>query len=145
MTLSRRITSALAMLFATGALAACGSSDNNDSSSSDNSSSSTTQSSGGGGGDTLALEAQENGGLRFDKKDLTAKSGSVTITIDNPSGNSQPHAVEVEGKGVEEESDIVSPGSNGKVTVDLKPGKYEFYCPVGDHRQQGMEGTLTVN
>jgi uncharacterized cupredoxin-like copper-binding protein len=30
------------------------------------------------------------------------------------------------------------------VTVDLKPGKYEFYCPVDSHKQAGMTGTLTV-
>ena len=27
----------------------------------------------------------------------------------------------------------------------LKKGKYTFYCPVGDHRSEGMEGTLTVS
>ena len=26
----------------------------------------------------------------------------------------------------------------------IKPGEYTFYCPVGDHRAQGMEGKLTV-
>jgi uncharacterized cupredoxin-like copper-binding protein len=30
------------------------------------------------------------------------------------------------------------------VTVDLKAGKYEFYCPVDGHKQAGMKGTLTV-
>jgi plastocyanin len=28
--------------------------------------------------------------------------------------------------------------------VDLEPGEYEIYCAIGDHRAQGMEGTLTV-
>jgi uncharacterized cupredoxin-like copper-binding protein len=28
--------------------------------------------------------------------------------------------------------------------IDLKPGEYEFYCDILGHRQQGMEGTLTV-
>jgi uncharacterized cupredoxin-like copper-binding protein len=31
------------------------------------------------------------------------------------------------------------------VTVDLKAGDYEFYCPVGNHRAEGMEGKLTVS
>jgi plastocyanin len=30
------------------------------------------------------------------------------------------------------------------VTVDLKPGKYKYYCPVGTHKQT-MKGTLTVS
>jgi hypothetical protein len=29
--------------------------------------------------------------------------------------------------------------------IDLKPGKYVFYCDILGHRAQGMEGTLTVN
>jgi uncharacterized cupredoxin-like copper-binding protein len=32
--------------------------------------------------------------------------------------------------------------STGK--VDLKPGKYTFYCNLPGHRSQGMEGTITV-
>ena len=40
--------------------------------------------------------------------------------------------------------DTVTDGGVSQVTVDLKPGKYEFYCPVGDHKEEGMQGTLTV-
>jgi uncharacterized cupredoxin-like copper-binding protein len=62
--------------------------------------------------------------------------------LDNPS--SVPHAIEVEGKGVEEEGETVEKGGVSKVSVDLKPGEYEYYCPVDGHRQAGMEGTLKV-
>jgi plastocyanin len=99
---------------------------------------------GGGGGQTLKLAADPNGALKFDKSSLSAKAGKVTIVMTNES--SVPHAVEVEGNGVEEEGDTVTGGSGvSKVTADLKAGKYEFYCPVDGHKAAGMKGELTVN
>jgi plastocyanin len=94
-----------------------------------------------GGSSQLKLAADPSGALKFDKTELSAKPGKVTITMDNPSD--VPHAVEVEGNGVEEETKTLTKGS-ADVTVDLKAGKYEFYCPVDGHRAAGMEGTLTV-
>ena len=37
-------------------------------------------------------------------------------------------------------------GGGGKQSkkIDLKAGKYTFYCDIAGHRAQGMEGTLTV-
>jgi uncharacterized cupredoxin-like copper-binding protein len=29
--------------------------------------------------------------------------------------------------------------------IYIEAGEYEFYCPVGNHKDAGMEGTLTVN
>jgi uncharacterized cupredoxin-like copper-binding protein len=140
-----------ALLAATALIAAgCGGSDDN---SSDNSSSSSgTQGNtsdstatggggGGGGGSTVKLTADPGGGLKFDKTSLSAKAGKVTVVMDNPSQT--PHAVEVEGKGVEKATKTLT-GGTAKVTVDLKPGKYEFYCPVDGHKAAGMRGTLTV-
>ncbi|HYN39281.1 MAG TPA: plastocyanin/azurin family copper-binding protein, partial [Rhodospirillales bacterium] len=95
----------------------------------------------GGGATKIELSADPGGALKFDKRSLTAKPGKVTIAFDNPA--QVPHAVEVEGGGVEEETDTTTEGS-AELTVDLKAGEYEFYCPVGNHRQAGMEGTLTV-
>jgi plastocyanin len=96
-------------------------------------------------GGRLALKAVESNGLSFDHKTLTAKAGAVTITMDNPSGDSQPHAISLEGPGgVAASGQIAQPGSSSEVTVKLKPGTYTFYCPVGSHRAAGMEGTLTV-
>jgi plastocyanin len=100
-----------------------------------------TEDSGGGGGEDIALAADPGGALKFDKTELTAKAGKVTISFDNQS--SVPHAVEVEGNGVEEETKTITKSSN-KLELDLKAGSYEFYCPVGNHRAAGMEGKLTV-
>jgi plastocyanin len=96
---------------------------------------------GSGGGQTLALAADPGGALKFDKAELTANAGCVTIELDNPS--STPHAVEIEGNGVEAKSDTVTE-SMTSVTADLEAGEYRYYCPVGSHGDAGMEGTLTV-
>lgn len=98
----------------------------------------------GAGGAQLELEAVEKDGLSFDKKQLTAAAGAVTIKLTSPEGNALPHAVEIEGNGVEEETETIEGGATAEVAVDLKPGEYVFYCPVGQHRERGMEGTLTV-
>jgi plastocyanin len=97
---------------------------------------------GASGGSQLKLVADPGGALKFDKTSLSTKPGKVTVVLDNPSD--VPHAIEVEGKGVEEEGKTVGKGGVSKVTVDLKPGEYEYYCPVGNHKQAGMEGALTV-
>jgi plastocyanin len=97
---------------------------------------------GGGGGQTLKLTADPGGALKFDKSSLTAKAGKFTIVMDNPS--SLPHAIEVEGQGMEVKGDTVTKGGVSKASGTLKAGTYEFYCPVDGHKQAGMKGTLTV-
>jgi plastocyanin len=97
---------------------------------------------GSGEGATLKISADPSGQLKFDTDSLTAKAGKVTITMDNPS--SVPHAVGVDGNGVDEDGETVQQGGKSTVSVDLKPGKYTFYCPVDGHEDAGMKGTLTV-
>jgi plastocyanin len=121
-------------------LAACGGGSSNKSSSSSSSSSS---SGGGGATSTLSLSAPADGSLKFDQSTLTAKAGKVTIKFDNKS-SSVPHGVAITGNGASGSSGVVT-GSSTSFTVDLKPGKYTYYCPVDGHRAQGMEGTLTVS
>jgi plastocyanin len=128
-------------------VAGCGGDDDSSSggggSSSGGSSSGGGASSGGGGGETLKIAADAGGALRFDKSSLSAKAGKVTIVMDNPS--SLPHAVEIEGQGIEAKGDTVTKGGVSKAGAKLKPGKYEFYCPVDGHKAAGMKGTLTVS
>jgi uncharacterized cupredoxin-like copper-binding protein len=64
-----------------------------------------------------------------------ARSLSVRLT----------HAIAVEGHGVDKDGRTVQKGGTSKVTVTLKKGTYEFYCPVDDHKDAGMEGRLVVS
>jgi plastocyanin len=138
-----RLFTSLAVLAASGAaIAGCGSDDS--SSGTGTSAAPAPAAASSGASAALALKAQESNGLSFDQKTLTAKAGKVTITMDNPSGDSQPHAISIDGNGVDASGQIAQPGGTSKVTATLKPGTYTFYCPVGSHRQAGMEGTLTV-
>ena len=55
------------------------------------------------------------------------------------------HNFEIEGGDIDEQFDEnLQPGESNTLTVDLPAGSYDVYCPVGDHRQQGMELTLAV-
>jgi uncharacterized cupredoxin-like copper-binding protein len=55
------------------------------------------------------------------------------------------HGFEVEGQGMEEEIAEIQPGATDSLTVTFEqPGTYEIYCPVDDHEQRGMVGTLEV-
>jgi uncharacterized cupredoxin-like copper-binding protein len=142
-----RLLTSLAAASAAGAIAmatGCGGDDDSGDAAAPATQASTAPSSSSDAASKLTLAAAEDGGLSFTKKSLDAKAGSVTLTMDNPSGDQMPHAISIEGNGVDEDGEVVQPGGTSTVTVDLKPGKYTFYCPVGQHRQNGMEGTLTV-
>ena len=93
---------------------------------------------------TLKLRADADGANRFNKERLRAEPGKVTIRLRNPSTSGKPHAVEIEGKGIEKKSAVAQPGERVSVTAKLKRGRYEFYCPVDGHKAAGMEGTLVV-
>jgi plastocyanin len=92
------------------------------------------------GGQTVEVVATE---FAFDPADISVdEAGETTFTLSNE--GEFPHALEIEGNGTEQETDELAAGESGSVTVDLEPGEYELYCPVGDHREQGMVGTLVV-
>lgn len=86
--------------------------------------------------------AADPAALAFDKEELSAKTGKVTIDFDNPSAI--PHNVVIEEDGKELAGfDPITEGKES-VSAELKAGTYTFYCSVPGHREAGMEGTLTV-
>jgi plastocyanin len=126
----RRLLPLTVLLLAVLVSAGCGSDDNGE----------TTGDTGAAGGESVALTATE---FKFDPADVTVDTaGKVTFTVTND--GQETHALEVEGNGVEEETDSIAAGESGTLTVDLEPGEYEFYCPIDGHREQGMEGKLVV-
>ena len=74
----------------------------------------------------------------------TVPAGQVTFTVKN--GGTIAHAFEVEGNGAEQETPLIQPGASAALTVTLKPGTYEVYCPVGQdsHKKLGMDTHLKV-
>jgi uncharacterized cupredoxin-like copper-binding protein len=71
------------------------------------------------------------------------KPGTVTFMATN--AGKLTHALEIEGNGVEQKIGSISPGSSGKLTVNLsKNGTYQLYCPIDGHRAMGMQATVVV-
>jgi plastocyanin len=115
------------LLLALAVVAGCGSDDSSDESS-------------GESANTVEVVASD---FRFEPSALSVDSaGPTTFRLTNEGGTT--HALEFEGGGLVAETAAIGPGESADVTVDLQAGQYEIYCPVGDHRSLGMEGTLVV-
>lgn len=129
------------------AIAGCGGDDNSDTTAAASTTTTTSAAQGGaaasqgGGGGTIDVSETD---YKLNPADPTVKAGQVTIKATNDGATT--HSIEVEGPNEEQELDSeLSPGDSGTLTVDLsKPGTYEWYCPVGNHRDLGMEGEIRV-
>jgi plastocyanin len=81
--------------------------------------------------------------LSYNKKTLRAKPGIIRITMTNPS-NSR-HNIAVRFRNLrEKKGKVVGNGGVSRVQVNLKRGRYRFFCSVGNHEAAGMKGTLIV-
>ena len=96
----------------------------------------------GKAGTSLTLAANPSGLLAYNTKQLSAKAGTVTITMTNMSPL-EHNVTLVRGSTVLGATPSFQGGSKS-LTLNLKPGTYTFYCSVPGHRAAGMEGTLTV-
>src|SRR5437867_6315861 len=94
-------------------------------------------------GDPVAVSAKLSE-WKVELSERSVAAGSVTFTVENV--GSIPHAFEIEGQGIEQETAVIQPGSSATLTLTLEPGTYEVYCPVGEdsHKKLGMNTRLTV-
>ncbi len=97
----------------------------------------------------LEINANPAGQLAYTSSKAEAKPGPVTIEMANMSGVSHNIAIEAGENGATAKgaaigaSTFITKGSTS-LTVNLKPGKYTFFCEAPGHRAAGMYGTLVV-
>ncbi|MGH2913232.1 MAG: plastocyanin/azurin family copper-binding protein, partial [Solirubrobacteraceae bacterium] len=96
----------------------------------------------GSGTSSLKEAADPSNQLRYTTKDLSAKAGEVTIAFTNASQLEHNLTVAQGSKVVGATPTFI--GGEKTLTLNLKPGTYNFYCTVPGHRAAGMEGKLTV-
>ena len=94
-------------------------------------------------GETLSLQADPAGRLRFNETALSANAGQVSIDFTNRAPLAHNITIASSSGSVVGATPTFRGGSKA-LTLKLKPGIYKFYCSVPGHRTAGMEGTLTV-
>lgn len=82
--------------------------------------------------------------FQFELSETTFAPGTYTFVAEQAGGT--PHALTIEGPGVNESTPEIPPGGKSEeVTVTLEPGTYTLLCPIGNHLEQGMEVTIRVS
>ena len=71
-------------------------------------------------------------------------AGSATFEVHNR--GTVAHQFEIEGNGLEQRTHLIPPDSSATLTVTLKAGTYELYCPGagGTHKKMGMRADIQV-
>jgi uncharacterized cupredoxin-like copper-binding protein len=95
----------------------------------------------GGGGKTIKVSEKEFSIALAGGDKLEA--GSYTFAVDNV-GKIQ-HDLAIVGNGIKEtKTPLIDAGQSKSLQVDLKPGKYTFFCTVPGHEQSGMKVAVEV-
>ncbi|MEU8031821.1 copper-binding protein [Streptomyces sp. NPDC049099] len=110
--------------------------------------------SGGGGGSQPSASGPAKAGpgarvtvteteyaLKLSRSSFTP--GTYTFVSDNH--GKITHALSIDGPGVEDaRTKNVDSGQQATLTVTLKKGTYDLYCPIDGHKQLGMDTHITV-
>lgn len=91
----------------------------------------------------IAVAADPQGGLRWDRQGYEAQAGAVTFVVRNDS--TLRHNFVIEGNG----PNVVSPTFGARTTQsyslpDLAAGEYRIVCTLPGHREGGMVARLIV-
>lgn len=93
-----------------------------------------------GPGGTVTIEARPD--LSFDATAWSVPEGAVDLVYEDT--GDVTHTLTIEGMEDDFLLEVDHEGDTDEGTVNLPPGEYTLYCTIRGHREQGMEGTLTV-
>src|SRR5687768_4134739 len=112
----------IAVLLASGLImAGCGDDDEEEPASTQSEPPAETQSEPAAGGAGTKVSLTE---FAIDPANPTAKAGTVTYEVSND--GDAPHALEIEGNGIEEETETLASGGTATLTVELEAGEYKW-------------------
>lgn len=80
--------------------------------------------------------------FRLDPDSVKAKAGTITFVLKN--GGRYTHDFRVEGQGIDDKAPKVGQGRTFEWQIALTPGTYRISCPISNHADRGMTGTLDV-
>lgn len=93
-----------------------------------------------GPGGTVSILA--TGDITFDQTAWSVPEGEVMFVYED--GGNLLHTLAIEGMEDALDLRVSAKGDVATGSVALPPGSYTLYCTIKGHREQGMEGTLTV-
>jgi plastocyanin len=115
------------------------------------------ESEGGGANSVPEGEGAAGGGAPAGPKAVPVKENEFSIAIQGGTSlkagaydfqvaneGKIEHDLAIEDGGPEEKTPLIKAGGKANLKVDLKSGKYHFYCTVPGHAQSGMEQNVTV-
>ncbi len=89
--------------------------------------------------DTVSVSLKD---FKLAPDELRAKAGTVTFQLKNE--GRYTHDFRVEGQGIDKKAPKVGRGRERDWQVTLSPGTYTISCPISNHADRGMTGTLEV-
>jgi plastocyanin len=93
-------------------------------------------------GEAVATVDVSETDFALDPTDATVdESGVIEFAVTNDGETA--HSLEIEAD-TEAVSDTIDAGQSTSFTAELDPGEYKWYCPIANHEDLGMVGTLTV-
>ncbi len=83
--------------------------------------------------------------FEFEPRPLKVKAGKVRFLLINRGSVDHDFHIPSVMSAMEHEKDLVAPGKNKTIEVELKPGTYEVVCTLQGHKDAGMVVRLEVS